>query len=311
MPERITKNVPSRRPSWTSDRTRGDLYVERRAGQRAHVHRADRGENFHWIWRRVHALSLSRRMPAILRHFSHALRLTLGHQRRGARYWGGVSDIRTGLRVRLTSPPSSRAIETVGSSPSERASSNAWPTSLTTPAGTRASVRRGAHSLAGRPAAAEPRAASLAEPRGWPRDRRWWSNRDRRASSVHAEHLAQRAELAVVADRQDAARHRRSPTAHRGRCSGARCPSAAGTTPAIVYADPWLTSAPSSADSRLTSTSWPSPLASRWRSGGKDPDRRKQPGEHVDDRDAHLLRLRRRASPVMLISPPSACTSRS
>ena len=43
----------------------------------------------------------------------------------------------------------------------------------------------------------------------------------------------------------------------------------------------------------------------------EDADAREQPGEHVDQRDARPSAARRPASPVMLISPPSAWTSRS
>ena len=43
---------------------------------------------------------------------------------------------------------------------------------------------------------------------------------------------------------------------------------------------------------------------------GEDAGRREQAGEDVDERDADLLRLAV-GLPVMLISPPSACTSRS
>ena len=44
--------------------------------------------------------------------------------------------------------------------------------------------------------------------------------------------------------------------------------------------------------------------------GGEDADRGEEPGENVDQGDADLLRLAL-GLPVMLISPPSACTSRS
>ena len=87
-------------------------------------------------------------------------------------------------------------------------------------------------------------------------------------------------------------------------------PIRCGTTAAIVYADPWLTSAPSSADSRLTSTSWPRPVASRWRVAARIPTVAKSPASTSTTATPTFCGSPS-GVPVMLISPPSACTSRS
>ena len=64
-----------------------------------------------------------------------------------------------------------------------------------------------------------------------------------------------------------------------------------GTTPASVYAEAWLTSAASSADEQvdLDPLALAGGVAVAQR--GQDPDRGEQPGQHVDQRHAHLLGL--------------------
>ena len=83
-----------------------------------------------------------------------------------------------------------------------------------------------------------------------------------------------------------------------------------GTTPAIVNAEPWLTSAASSAENRLTSTRWPSPVASRWRSAARIPTVANSPASTSTSATPTFWGSPSGA-PVMLISPPSAWTSRS
>ena len=68
-------------------------------------------------------------------------------------------------------------------------------------------------------------------------------------------------------------------------------PIRAGTSPAIVKAEAWLTRPASSEESRSTSTSWPFPVASRWRRAARMPTDGEEAGEDVDQGDADLLRL--------------------
>ena len=83
-----------------------------------------------------------------------------------------------------------------------------------------------------------------------------------------------------------------------------------GTLPAMVYAEAWLTSPASSDESRLTSTRWPSPVRSRWRSAARIPTEANSPAR-MSTSATPTFWGSPSGDPVMLIRPPSAWTSRS
>ena len=56
-----------------------------------------------------------------------------------------------------------------------------------------------------------------------------------------------------------------------GNTLGCALPIRNGTTPPAAYAELWFTRPVSAEDNRLTSTSWPWPVASRWRSAARMP----------------------------------------
>ena len=105
-----------------------------------------------------------------------------------------------------------------------------------------------------------------------------------------AEHLAEPAELAVVAGRDDhlavGGRQRvvreqaRVRVAHPGRGHAGR-----------DHRAEWLTSPDSAEDIRLTSTCCPRPVRLAGVQRGQHPDQRVHPGHHVEDRDAGPVRL--------------------
>ena len=81
--------------------------------------------------------------------------------------------------------------------------------------------------------------------------------------------------------------------------------------PASVNAEPWLTSAASRQVQQvhLHALALAGALAMAQRR--QHTHRSEQPADHVHERHADLLRLAVALAPVMLISPPRACTSRS
>ena len=72
---------------------------------------------------------------------------------------------------------------------------------------------------------------------------------------------------------------------------GCALPIRPGTTPAIVNAEPWLTSAGQQRREQVDLDALALAGGVAMAQRGEDPDRREQPGEHVDERDADLLRL--------------------
>lgn len=95
-----------------------------------------------------------------------------------------------------------------------------------------------------------------------------------------------------------------------GAMLGCALPIRLGTTPATAYADAWLTRADSSELSRFTSTCCPCPVASRCRRAARMPSEACRP-VITSTRATPALTGSPAASPVTLIRPPTACTSRS
>ena len=92
---------------------------------------------------------------------------------------------------------------------------------------------------------------------------------------------------------------------------GWRLPRRAGRAPADTQPEPWLSSEVSAESISETSTWRPRAGALALDQRRLDPGHREQPADEVDDRRADLQRRARPASPVTLISPPIACSSRS
>ena len=84
---------------------------------------------------------------------------------------------------------------------------------------------------------------------------------------------------------------------------------ACGTTPPARYAEAWFTIPDSSDVSSDTDTRCPSPVASRCRSAARIPNAACSPV--ITSTSATPAFAGRPGSPVTLISPPTACTSRS
>ena len=123
------------------------------------------------------------------------------------------------------------------------------------------------------------------------------------------EYVAQRLELAVVADGDDDFAVGGARTTRTARCSGGGCPSGRGRRPrreAGRLVDERGQQRREQGDLDALAQAAALALAQR----REDPDRREQAGDHVDERDADLLRAPS-AAPVMLISPPIAWISRS
>ena len=95
-----------------------------------------------------------------------------------------------------------------------------------------------------------------------------------------------------------------------GNTLGCALPIRYGTTPAVAYAELWLTSPDSADDSRLTSTRWPSPVASRCRSAARMPITAWLPAI-TSNTEMPARYGGPSGSPVRLISPDAACTIRS